>query len=72
MRTILLAGLFFIAACENSPTPDKVKDIRLGNGYYRMYDKEHDVVCYTVYDKGISCLQISKQVQLSNEMLTEK
>jgi hypothetical protein len=49
--------LFLLVACNARPEPKVERDYNFAHGVSRFVDEENNVVCYTVYGEGISCVR---------------
>ena len=57
MKTIsLFICILILGGCKSKYRTDAID--ATNSGIYRYYDNENNVICYTVYDKGISCIQL--------------
>jgi hypothetical protein len=66
---MMILVLITLVGCASYPTESPIRDVpnddikifdSLSNGVFRFIDKEAGVVCWTVYQNGISCLPIGE------------
>jgi hypothetical protein len=57
MRIIFIASLLILCGCSETVRESYEESAGLPSGVWTFYDRKTNVRCYTVYDRGIACVE---------------